>query len=181
MCVIQFEINAMMKKVIEMLLLLLSAYCVVYYVPVEAQRTSTVTRTTTSTATSTVTILSKVSLIKEKREILKFNYWPFLFFTKKFRWFALNWWTLRAFVDVDAVYRLTSPSFWHLTTNWKNLSMKHFIIFFIPVNFYRPEPSGNSILKLDSIWQIHSRLIRAHPSSKFHSYFTNKREFWLLN
>lgn len=79
MCVIQFEINAMMKKVIEMLLLLLSAYCVVYYVPVEAQRTSTVTRTTTSTATSTVTILSKVSLIKEKREISKFNYWPFLF------------------------------------------------------------------------------------------------------
>ena len=62
MCVIQFEINAMMKKVIEMLLLLLSAYCVVYYVPVEAQRTSTVTRTTTSTATSTVTTLSKVSL-----------------------------------------------------------------------------------------------------------------------
>jgi hypothetical protein len=118
----------------------------------------------------------------DKREDrnLKFNYWPFLFLPK-IRWFALNWWTLRAFVDVDAVYRLTSPSFWHLTTNWKNLSMKHFIIFFIPVNFYRPEPSGNSILKLDSIWQIHSRLIRAHPSSKFHSYFTNKREFWLLN
>ena len=77
MCVIQFEINAMMKKVIEMLLLLLSAYCVVYYVPVEAQRTSTVTRTTTSTATSTVTTLSKVSLklqsIKKGREI-EFNY-----------------------------------------------------------------------------------------------------------
>ena len=165
MCVIQFEINAMMKKVIEMLLLLLSAYCVVYYVPVEAQRTSTVTRTTTSTATSTVTTLSKVSLklqsIKKGREI-EFNYWPFCFC--QIRWFALNWWTLRAFVDVDAVYRLTSPSFWRLTTNWKNLSMKHFIIFFILVNSYRPEPSGknNEILKLNNnqTWNLARNLAK---------------------